>query len=245
MDVAQTNGTASSNANASTAASSSSNAVSSSTEAGSQETTANGTVISSDFETFLTMLTVQMQNQDPMNPMDSTDFAVQLATFSGVEQQVRTNDLLAGVSNQLGAMSMSDLAGWVGMEARAKAPAWFSGSPLTLQPEPASGAERTFVVVQDAAGNEVDRVEIPVSNDSVAWAGVDALGQPYPEGLYSFYLESRSADRVLSVDQMGVFSDIVEAQSRDGETVLVLAGGSEVPASEVDALRTPERATTN
>ena len=50
--------------------------------------------ISSDFETFLRMLTVQMQNQDPLNPIQSSDFAVQLATFSGVEQQVRTNDLL-------------------------------------------------------------------------------------------------------------------------------------------------------
>ena len=45
-------------------------------------------VISSDFQTFLTMLTTQLQNQDPLNPVESSDFAVQLATFSGVEQQV-------------------------------------------------------------------------------------------------------------------------------------------------------------
>ena len=44
---------------------------------------------SSDFETFLKMLTVQMQNQDPLNPVESTDYAVQLATFSGVEQNSR------------------------------------------------------------------------------------------------------------------------------------------------------------
>ncbi len=41
--------------------------------------------ISADFETFLKMLTVQMQNQDPLNPVDSSDYATQLATFSGVE----------------------------------------------------------------------------------------------------------------------------------------------------------------
>ena len=44
---------------------------------------------------FLKLLTTQMQNQDPLNPIDSTDYAAQLATFSGVEQQVRTNSLLA------------------------------------------------------------------------------------------------------------------------------------------------------
>ena len=54
--------------------------------------------ISSDFETFLKMLTVQMQNQDPLNPVDSSDYAVQLATFSGVEQQAQTNDLLKGLT---------------------------------------------------------------------------------------------------------------------------------------------------
>jgi len=53
--------------------------------------TTTRTEISSDFETFLRMLTVQMQNQDPLNPVDSSDYAVQLATFSSVEQQVQTN----------------------------------------------------------------------------------------------------------------------------------------------------------
>lgn len=50
--------------------------------------------LSSDFEVFLQMLTAQMKYQDPLNPVDSTDYATQLATFSGVEQAVLTNDLL-------------------------------------------------------------------------------------------------------------------------------------------------------
>ena len=58
-------------------------------------------VISSDFETFLKMLTTQLQNQDPLDPVKSEDFAVQLATFSGVEQQVLTNDLLESLGAQM------------------------------------------------------------------------------------------------------------------------------------------------
>lgn len=46
------------------------------------------------FEVFLKMLTTQIKNQDPLNPMENTEFAVQLATFTGVEQQVQTNLLL-------------------------------------------------------------------------------------------------------------------------------------------------------
>ena len=70
--------------------------------------------ISSDFQTFLRMLTTQMQNQNPLEPIEASDFAVQLATFSGVEQQVRTNDLLSQLTSRMG---LSELANWVGREA--------------------------------------------------------------------------------------------------------------------------------
>jgi flagellar basal-body rod modification protein FlgD len=201
--------------------------------------TSVGSMISSDFETFLKMLTVQMENQDPLNPIESSDFAVQLATFSGVEQQVQTNDLLQAMSAQLGAMNMSDLAGWVGMEARAVASAWFSNTPLTLQPKPASGAETTFLVVRDAAGALVDRVEVPVSDEPIQWAGVGANGQPVPAGLYSFHLQSMSQGKIIGDEQMPVYSRIVEARMKGGQTILVLASGEVVAASEIDALRNP------
>ena len=56
---------------------------------GTDTDTASTSAISSDFETFLKMLTAQMENQDPLNPLDSQDFATQLATFSGVELKGR------------------------------------------------------------------------------------------------------------------------------------------------------------
>ena len=215
-------------------------ATASAPSAASQETRSAGTMISSDFETFLRMLTVQMQNQDPLNPIESSDYAVQLATFSGVEQQVKTNDLLTAVSGQLGAMSMSDLAGWVGMEARAVVPAWFDDTPITLNPRPVSGTQTAQVVVRDAQGNELDRLDVPVSDEPLLWAGVDPFGNPYPVGQYSFYLLSMSQGEVLAEEQMAIYSEITEARTEKGETVLVFAGGAEVPASEIDALRAPE-----
>ncbi len=49
------------------------------------------TSLSSNFDTFLKLLTTQMQNQDPLNPMDSAQFTQQLVQFSGVEQSIKTN----------------------------------------------------------------------------------------------------------------------------------------------------------
>ena len=96
------------------------------------------TAISSDFNTFLRMLTVQMQNQDPLNPIDSADYAVQLATFSGVEQQVKTNQLLADMQGKFQQLGMAEMASWIGKEARSAAPVSYDGSPVTLSPNPAA-----------------------------------------------------------------------------------------------------------
>src|SRR6056297_3909166 len=86
------------------------------------EPRAGAEALSSDFETFLLMLTTQMQNQDPLNPLESSEFAVQLATFSGVEQQVKTNDLLGSLLSGLASSGMAQMASWIGREARTDGP---------------------------------------------------------------------------------------------------------------------------
>ena len=207
----------------------------------SEETKETAPAITSDFQTFLTMLTTQMENQDPLNPIESTDFAVQLATFSGVEQQVRTNDLLAAIQGQLGAGGMSQYAGWVGMEVQAVASASFEGEPITIFPDPASGAERTMVVVRDAStGEDVDYFEIPVSDDPVLWDGLDGNGIPYPEGNYTFHLQSIADNVSFSEEQMEVYSEVQELRLVDGETRLILADGSEIAATDASSVRQPE-----
>ena len=54
-----------------------------------------------DYESFLTLLTAQLKNQDPLKPLESTEFVAQLASFSAVEQQVRTNDSLTAIQELL------------------------------------------------------------------------------------------------------------------------------------------------
>jgi len=57
--------------------------------------------LSSEFNQFLELLTTQVQNQDPFQPLDSTQFVEQLATFSALEQQVQSNDLLKKILTAL------------------------------------------------------------------------------------------------------------------------------------------------
>ncbi len=195
--------------------------------------------ISSDFETFLRMLTVQMQNQDPLNPVDSSDYAVQLATFSQVEQSVLTNDLLSSLSAQLTSDGLAGMANWVGKEARAAAPAYFDGEPITLSPNPALVADQAEVVVRNENGAEVQRFDIPISADPVEWAGVSPGGDPFPEGLYSFELVSTSNGEVITADVVEVYSTVTEVRAQGGETILILEGGAAVATNQVSALRDP------
>ncbi len=194
-------------------------------------------LINADFEMFLRMMTTQLQNQDPQNPIDSADYAVQLATFSGVEQQARTNSLLESMQSQFGLMGMAQMAGWVGREARTAAPVWVSGQPVTLSPEPAAGATRTVLAVYDAQGQLVSREDIPVSREAVEWAPTDAEGNPLPEGSYTFKLESYAGEEKIAGTPVEAYARVTEIRSGPQGTVVVLEGGAEVPASAVTALR--------
>lgn len=197
--------------------------------------------LTSDFTTFLKMLTVQMQNQDPLNPMEASDFAVQLATFSGVEQQVRTNQLLDGMGAHFGLMGMAQLAGWVGQEARAAAPVWFDGAPVTLSPNPAVTADEAVLVVRDSRGNVLARETIPVSSEPYQWFGAGADGTRLPQGRYSLSLESWRDGEKLGETPMEYYGRVIEARGGVGGTRLVLEGGVEVKASDITALRVPDR----
>lgn len=195
--------------------------------------------ITSDFQTFLRMLTAQIQNQDPLNPTPSDEFAVQLATFSGVEQQVRTNELLAALGAQFGAMGMAQFAGWVGMEARTAAAVPFGDAPVTLSPNPVATADRVELVARDGQGREVDRREIPVSADPYRWDGLGPGGSPFPSGSYTFELVSFRGGNPIGSTPVESYQRIVEVRGENGATVLVLDGGATVATTAITALRAP------
>ncbi|MDI3338129.1 flagellar hook capping FlgD N-terminal domain-containing protein [Defluviimonas aestuarii] len=196
-----------------------------------------GNLISSDFQTFLLMLTTQIQNQDPLNPMESTEFAQQLATFSGVEQQVKTNTLLESLSDKLGLSGLAQLAPWVGMEARVDAPVMFDGAPLTLYPVPDASADQAVLVVYDASGGEVMRSPAAVSSAPMDWAGTDASGAPLPSAAYSFTLESYSGGELIGTTTIQTYGRITEVRNGVSGPEIVLDGGAVITTADIAALR--------
>ena len=200
-------------------------------------TTAGRNGITSDYSTFLRMLTTQMQNQDPLNPIDSADYAVQLATFSGVEQQTKTNQLIEQLIGSMDAQGLSKFAGWVGKEARSTGPVAFSGNPIRLELTPDAKADRAVLAVRNARGVVVAREDVAPGSSFHTWQGQGITGDAVPSGQYSFRLESYAGEKLLSDNPTESYARITEVRSGPTGTRLVLAGGVEIAAEDVRALR--------
>ena len=183
------------------------------------------------------MLTAQARYQDPLEPIDSTEYAAQLAQFSMVEQQVLSNDLLSALAAQTGNGNMGQLATWIGMEALTTTPAYFDGAPIEIVPNPAAVADEAFLIVRDQDGNEVQRAPIPVSADPLTWAGVSDDGQPFGPGQYSFEVESRANGEVILSQSAQTYARITEARTQNGQSVVILQGGTAILAGDVTGLR--------
>ncbi len=197
--------------------------------------------LGSDLQVFLRMLTTQIQYQDPLNPMESSEFAVQLATFSGVEQQTRTNQLLEALGGQMNTLGMAQLAGWIGMEARVTTPVHFDGAPISLFVAAPALADRAVLVVRDSTGAEVARETVPPQGGEVLWAGTDASGAPRAKGIYRFSLESYAGDDLIGSADVPAYGQVTEARVGVGGAVeIVMRGGVTTDARTVTALRRPQ-----
>lgn len=193
--------------------------------------------MASDFDTFLSLLTAQLNNQDPTQPMKSEEFASQLATFSMVEQQTYSNKLLESMAGQTGAADLASMSGWVDREVRAQMPVRYDGAPVTLDPEMPVAGTRHELVVTDASGRAIDRVAIGANGDQVEWTGMLANGQRAPAGVYAFSVESFEDGALVATEGVATYAAVNEVRNTREGPVLVFAGGVTVASADVTAIR--------
>lgn len=198
--------------------------------------------IGADFDTFLSLLTAQLRNQDPLKPVDSTEFVAQLAEFSAVEQQVRGNDTLDKILGALGGEGPALLAPWLGTEVSAPAALRFDDAPLELTAPPDADATLASLVVRaDGTGAEegpiVARQLVDPRAETIRWDGEIGDGEQAEAGLYRFSLERTTREGEVTTTPLSGFSRVVEARLDDGAPMLVLEGGDTVNANDVTAIR--------
>jgi flagellar basal-body rod modification protein FlgD len=157
------------------------------------------TGLTQNFNTFLTLLTTQLQNQDPLSPMDTNQFTQQLVAFSQVEQQINTNtNLQQLISLQSAGESISALP-LVGQNIEYNSPT----APMNPSSTPAatyvyampSDAASTELTVTDANGQVVDAQPGNTQAGTYVfnWNGQTNTGVPLPAGNYTLNITARDA----------------------------------------------------
>ncbi len=200
---------------------------------------AKETTGTNDFETFLTLLTAQMRNQDPLKPMESTEFVAQLASFSSVEQQIRTNDQLAELINAFSASPATGLAEWIGKEVRHFGATQFNSTPIKVNVAADPTADTAYLRVKDVDGQTVYRQQFDPEDQVFTWNGaLDASGTA-PAGRYSFEVESFQNNALIKTSPASVFDLVTEVRIDNNKMTLVFPDGTTMLADDTTSLRLP------
>jgi flagellar basal-body rod modification protein FlgD len=150
-----------------------------------------------NFDTFLTLLTTQLKNQDPLSPMDTSQFTQQLVAFSQVEQQIKTNSQLAAMMQGQSASEAISALPMIGRTIE------YTGNQTVLKNGQAAfsyklpaGAASANVLVKDAAGTPVfsQTVDPSAGKHSLVWNGQTAAGTQLPDGgIYTIQVQAVDA----------------------------------------------------
>ena len=153
---------------------------------------------------FLTLLLTQLQNQDPLNPMESTEFTSQLAQFTSLEELFEINDNLAGIQDMIYTQGEDDLLGLIGKTVKANdntilvADGNILSGAYTLD----EGADVT-VSIYDSEGSEIRTLDLgwkEIGDYDIDWDGRDASGEKIGDGTYNF--------EVTAKDEAGNYIDV-------------------------------------
>jgi flagellar basal-body rod modification protein FlgD len=160
--------------------------------------TANSqTSLANNFEMFLTLLTEQMKAQDPLNPLDSTEFVNQLVNFSSVEQEIRSNQNLESLISIQAASAQGAAVGFIGREATVGSPdaSLKDGEAewTYVMPENSQG---TLLSIKDSNGRTVATFEgeITTGTHTLEWNGEDQTGNAMDDGIYTLEISAVNAD---------------------------------------------------
>ena len=194
--------------------------------------------IADNFDSFLSLLTTQLKNQNPLDPLDTNAFTQQLVQFTGVEQQLKTNDFLAAMMASTQIASNSQAVGYIGKVVTA------SGVKSELVEGSAAWHFATAkdatitVTVKDASGNSVFTKQGSVkSGESVFnWDGIGSDGKQKPDGSYSIQIEARDGDGKL-IDVATEMTGEVTGIDLSGTEPVLIVGTARVNLSAILSVR--------
>lgn len=194
--------------------------------------------LSGNFDTFLQLLTTQLQNQDPTSPMDTNQFTQQLVEFSQVEQQIGTNDNLKTLISLAQGRGSSDAVAYLGKTVTLTNgnAALANGTANWTYSLDAAAASDTLTVT-DASGKVVftGKGDPSAGPHQFAWNGQDNAGNQLPDGTYKLIVTAAAADG-SAIQSSVASSGVVTQVDLTGTSPQLMIGSMEFPISDVSAV---------
>ena len=202
--------------------------------------------LASNFDNFLTILTTQLQNQDPLSPLDTHEFTNQLVMFADVEQSVRQSGQLEDLIALTRLNEASTAVGFMGKQIQADYnEVNFQGEAVNLSYTLPEEAEAATMEIYDAAG-ELVRVITGISREvgehRVSWDGKDQKGNTVPNGAYSFQVGALNEDDQPIEDITYKTEGTVTGIEFETGVTTLLMGNVRVPLSRVTRVDDPSGA---
>lgn len=198
--------------------------------------------LSGDFDTFLLLLTTQLKNQDPSEPMDTNEFTAQLVQFADVEQSIATNENLEKMLAANRSAEISTAANYIGKFVEADGDsARLADGVAAFSYELPKDVYSAEVVITDDLGQIVYKGAAPTTKgkNDVLWDGTSNIdGQTKPDGTY--HISVIAKDSQLKEVEATTFTTgfVSEVNIEDGQLLLKI-GEIELTMDKVNAVRDP------
>jgi flagellar basal-body rod modification protein FlgD len=187
------------------------------------------TSLAGNFNDFLSLLTTQLQNQDPTSPMDTSQFTSQLVQFTGVAEQITANSTLSQILGVNQTQQLTQASGLVGEQVA------FTGGTLPLQNGSGqvnfqtTSAEPVQITVTNSSGIPVQSQTVNATSGTNTWTwnGTDGNGKQLPDGAYTVAVTAGGT--ALPFQSVGT----VTGAEQVNQTVQLQFGAVTVPYSQI------------
>ncbi len=203
---------------------------------------------SKNFDSFLMLLTQQLKNQDPLKPMDATQFTTQLVQFTGVEQAIRQNQNLEQMIAQQRDSQIGAAVSYLGKTVELNGDQTvLSGLSSDVAYDLSAGVSKLVLTISDANGTAIRTVDVTDKTQGAhlyTWNGKNDNGVQMPNGTYSLKFNALDASGNPAKDTSGApvtvktttSGKVTNVSVVDGALVLTV-GTQKIPLTEVLSVR--------
>ena len=188
--------------------------------------------VGEEFNSFIQLLTAQVRNQDPLAPLDSTQFVEQLATFSTLEQQVQSNDSLSSIADMIFDLGTLLANEWLGEQITVESSyVPNTGSAIEYEIDRPEDVDRALLSVRDSSGEVVWNETLDLSDERFQWNGQLTDGPATNDSIYQMSVDFFRGNEFAGSAAPRLVTTVTNVATENGQlrvgTDLHLSAGAE------------------